>query len=734
LQRFARRGEAAGFEALVDRYAALVWGVCQRTADHDVDREDAFQATFLALLQRASSLDANTPLGGWLHTVALRVSLKARARSRRWRARLPEDCPARRDVNAEVSSRELLRLVDEEIERLPKVLRLPVILCCLDGKARDEAAELVGCSTAALKSRLERGRQVLRERLKRGGIELPAAFLVLSLSSGQVSATLRERALLAALSAPPHEVATLASAAGLALSAKMTLSVLCLAAVGALCLGTMGATKAEPPNDASSAPAGLPPERPVTALDKPQVDRFGDALPHGAVRRFGTLRFRQDEIVEIAFTPDGKHVLAGMGRHPVAVFDALTGQRLRKVGKTSANNNYGFALSPDGRQLACCGYDVSIWDFETGKLLRELGAGRCSAIAYSPDGTKIAVSREYQATWLIYDSATGRELAKWSPEGAKNWTLIASLAFSADGKQLAALVHEFREVNPGVLNAVSSRVRLWDAEKGTAGKTLGPIDDDIAAIALEPTTKQLATIGKDNTIRLWDLATGECQRQISVKKRADSIKALRFSTDGQRCVVCGSGKSLSILNVKDGKELLHIKIGDKNYTSPVAMALSPDGRTLAYGKLYGESCVRVWDVDSGKERLADSGHRSPATLTLSPDGRTLVSRGKSDRQEFHWDLQTGEGRRHSVEPREEAGTHVQQGDAWLVQYSRWKLKLYVSGTHMEVWSLDGSRRIGRTATPSAIRGTAVSPDGTQLALAFQDGSHSVLLWNPEKEE
>src|SRR6516162_6018995 len=79
LQRFARRGEAAGFEALVDRYAALVWGVCQRTADHDVDREDAFQATFLALLQRASSLDANTPLGGWLHTVALRVSLKARA-------------------------------------------------------------------------------------------------------------------------------------------------------------------------------------------------------------------------------------------------------------------------------------------------------------------------------------------------------------------------------------------------------------------------------------------------------------------------------------------------------------------------------------------------------------------------------------------------------------------------------------------------------------------------------
>src|SRR5262245_40925194 len=83
LGRFARRRDPAAFEQLADRYAGLVWGVCRRLLPGEADREDAFQATFLALVRQAPSLDPKRPLGGWLHTVAVRAAGKARRRSLR---------------------------------------------------------------------------------------------------------------------------------------------------------------------------------------------------------------------------------------------------------------------------------------------------------------------------------------------------------------------------------------------------------------------------------------------------------------------------------------------------------------------------------------------------------------------------------------------------------------------------------------------------------------------------
>src|SRR5207237_5780049 len=92
-------------------------------------------------------------------------------------------------------------------------LRAPIVLCCLEGRTRDEAAESIGCSVAAVKSRLERGRDRLRRQLLRRGIELPAAFLVLSLTGGRVRAALRAQAVQSALGAAPPTVAALVPAA-----------------------------------------------------------------------------------------------------------------------------------------------------------------------------------------------------------------------------------------------------------------------------------------------------------------------------------------------------------------------------------------------------------------------------------------------------------------------------------------------------------------------------------------
>jgi RNA polymerase sigma factor (sigma-70 family) len=737
LERFARQRDAAAFEQLVARYAPLVWGVCRRILPGEADCEDAFQATFLALVRQAGSLDPSRTLGGWLHTVAVRIARKAQVRSLRQRLRpVPPDWSAPGDVAGDLGSRELLRAVDEEIERLPAMLRVPIILCCLEGQTRDEAAEVIGCSVAAVKSRLERGRGLLRQRLERRGIQLPVALLVLSLTGGRVSAVLQAKAVQCALGSAPPAVAALVTAIATPLPVKLALTAVSLLVAGVLGFGAFRVAETGLPKDsptpANSAPAQAPqPPAPENAQPR---DRFGDPLPEGAVRRFGTLRFRHREIANLAFTPDGKQLIAGSGRTSLAVFDAATGRKLREVGKVSSNNVYGFALSPDGKQVVCCGFDVTVWDLETGQLVRELGCGRCQAVAFSPDGTKVVVVKEHRALFQVIEVATGRELAGWAVrEGRQFMDGVAAVAFSPDGKSVAAVVTEFREDQPSHFTAVSAQVRLWDAEKGAPQGTIGPADALVYVLAFQPGTQRLATLGKDGIIRFWDMETRKEVHRITVAKGVDTVTGLRFSADGRRCVVLTQGRFLSILEVKDGKELRQVEIGPTPRWSAVALALSPDGRTVAGGKRYGEACVRVWDVESGAERLADAGHRGAAAISLSADDRTLVSQG-GDGREFHWDLRTGEAQVKPAETREEVGSPVWTPEGRTIRGPRWQLAIQNQTVQMEVRSLDGARLLRKAKAPSLARGLALSPDGTHLAVAFQDRGFTVLLWNPEREE
>src|SRR5690348_5403412 len=140
LDRFARGRDEAAFAELVRRYGPLVLGAARRRLADRHEADDVFQATFLALARRSARLARGGPLAGWLYTVASRLARKAQARAAR-RARPPRPTartPA--DPLAEVSGRELLRIVDDELARLPERYRLPLLLCGLDGLARDEAA------------------------------------------------------------------------------------------------------------------------------------------------------------------------------------------------------------------------------------------------------------------------------------------------------------------------------------------------------------------------------------------------------------------------------------------------------------------------------------------------------------------------------------------------------------------------------------------------------------------
>ena len=83
LAAYVTARDEAAFEALARRHAAMVWGVCRRTLGNDHDAEDAFQATFLILCRKASSIRPPGMVGNWLYGVARRAALKAKSLIRR---------------------------------------------------------------------------------------------------------------------------------------------------------------------------------------------------------------------------------------------------------------------------------------------------------------------------------------------------------------------------------------------------------------------------------------------------------------------------------------------------------------------------------------------------------------------------------------------------------------------------------------------------------------------------
>jgi RNA polymerase sigma factor (sigma-70 family) len=207
LERFALRRDEAAFEALLQRHAPLVLGVCRRVLRDEQDAEDAFQATFLVLVKKAGSLDRQGSLAPWLYTVAYHAALRAREQAARRRReerqvlRMPAAPP-----DDDLLWRDLRPVLDEELARLGEKYRAPVVLCYLQGKTHDEAARELGWPLGTVAGRLARARALLRRRLVRRGLALSAVALSAGLAAkasaavpaGLAGGTLQAAVLLAA--------------------------------------------------------------------------------------------------------------------------------------------------------------------------------------------------------------------------------------------------------------------------------------------------------------------------------------------------------------------------------------------------------------------------------------------------------------------------------------------------------------------------------------------------------
>jgi RNA polymerase sigma factor (sigma-70 family) len=179
LEQFLCTRDEAAFAALVRRYRSTVLAACRQVLADDADVEDAAQQTFLALWRNVRAIRNRHSIGGWLFGVAHRIAVKGLNLGRRRRAVEGRASASRTEVAdaPDISWREACAILHEELDRLADKHRLPLLLCYLDGKSRDEAAKQLGWSVGAVKGHLQRGRIRLRDRLARRGVTLSAGLL-----------------------------------------------------------------------------------------------------------------------------------------------------------------------------------------------------------------------------------------------------------------------------------------------------------------------------------------------------------------------------------------------------------------------------------------------------------------------------------------------------------------------------------------------------------------------------
>jgi RNA polymerase sigma factor (sigma-70 family) len=725
LGRFVEQRNERAFTALVSRHAPLVRGVCHRVLRDLHQVEDAVQAVFLILATKAGTVRPPDRLAAWLYGVARQVAANARRgevrrQRREERAGRAARPPASCDPLDELTARELLAALDAEVQRLPEAFRLPVILCCLEGKSQEEAARQLGWTSGSVKGRLQRGRERLHARLVGRGLSLSAALAALEVARGGARATAAAtpagamaRAGVAyvleggvAGGVAPAAVALAEGAMKGTAVAKAKLGLVLLLSAGVLAAGAglvchrvLAAKQPELPSRDVKESEKVP-QRQLT-------DRYGDPLPAGAIRRLGTTRLRNGWHTQaVAFSPDGK-VLAstGYGRG-LCLWDARTGQELRHM---AGAHGWALAISPDG-QLVASSHDVGkihLWELKSGRGLRQLPCGNgeaAHALAFSPGGTLLASVGE-KLIRLIQVSS-GREVR--TLRGHEDSVL--AVAFAPDGKTLAS-------------GSADKTVRLWDPTTGRERARLTGHKQSVDGIAFFPDGKTLASAADHDPIRLWDVARGTQVRALEAPNA--SGHALAVSPDGR---LLASGHQfpglIRLWDPATGRELRRWRAHTPGQVH--ALAFAPGGKTLASGSMNGEGALRLWDPATGQERLPFGGPQSfIAWLRFTPDGNSVLLHSR-DAAVRRWDWAADREQVLSTAEEPYYNTPVFSADG--------RVRALDDRTNLTITVWDdphnpAGRILGkhRGQTYDAGFALALSPDGKLLASGGRGGE--IHLWD-----
>ncbi|KAL8306287.1 hypothetical protein RB600_010221 [Gaeumannomyces tritici] len=278
---------------------------------------------------------------------------------------------------------------------------------------------------------------------------------------------------------------------------------------------------------------------------------------------------------------------------------------------------------------------------------------------------------------------------------------VYSVAFSPDGQRLASA-------------SFDETIKLWDAATGACVATLKGHDDSVLSVAFSPNGQRLASASLDKTVKLWDAATGTCQ--TTFEGHSSSVLSVAFSPNCQRLASASLDKTVKLWDAATGACQTTL---EGHSSDVICVIFSPDGQRLASAS--HDKTVKLWDAATGASLTTFEGHSSSVlSVAFSPDSQMLASVSHEKTVKL-WDVAT---------------------DAYVTTFER-----HSSGVICVVFSPDGQRlasasfdetvKLWDAATgacqttleghSSCVRSVAFSPDGQRLVSASYDGT--VKLWD-----
>jgi WD40 repeat protein len=317
--------------------------------------------------------------------------------------------------------------------------------------------------------------------------------------------------------------------------------------------------------------------------------------------------------------------------------------------------------------LASGGNAAKLWDVASG---REVASFRghsldVGAVAFSPDGKRLATAAtSYQSSssgdvrvWDVSASQRVLKFQRFEDKETKSkpnaypdfLTVESNVAFSPNGKSVAA-------------GLADNTVKLWDVATGQESLDLKGHLDVVSQVVFSPAGKRLVTASADKTVRIWDATSG--QESLSLQGHTDLVTCLAFSLDGKHLATASQDNTVKIWDMESGKEINGLRFEEKEYV--LGMAFSPDGEKLATESCgtdtIGFAKVTIWNLANRKEILAvntpKSTYRKKTVKTprvsagsawaFSPDGKRLAGISRSNDNNYRntpvhvWDTITGE--------------------------------------------------------------------------------------------
>ena len=732
LQRFIAERDEGAFAALLQRHGLMVLNVCCRVLGRAEDVEDAFQATFLVLARKAASIRKPGAIGSWLHGVAYRIAKQVRA------AGIPNmlgdrgDQPApQAEPHAELTWRDVRRVLDEELQRLPSRYREPLVLCYLEDRTQDEAAKQLDWSKSTLRRRLQQGRALLQVRLTRRGLSLSVALLGTLLTPTSASSVLpgelARTTLLAVLRTAGGEgvglamlsVRVTALADGLirALSmAKLQMVIMIALVAGLVAVGAglwIGAARTTPPRvvpeDSAQVVMG-PPAQAANQKGDARTDAYGESLPDGVQARMGTTRLSVGSVSVaslihgLGFAPDGKS-LASASDGSVRIWDPATGKTVLCL-EARGGQVFPIAFAPDGTSLATSGLDgtIRLWNLSAGTPMREFRghAQKVFGLIFSSDGQTLA-SGGTDRTLRLWKVATGEEISRLDLRATGTPVRVSwPVMFLPDNLTVAT-----RDLNYGI--------GLWDVLTGKELRRLEWLPENVRAVALAPNGRLVAAAEANQTgIRLWRLDGEELG---SLRGHAGQVEALVFSTDSSTLASGSVDGTIRMWDVATGTEMGRLQTDE---AGAEGLAFSPDGKLLAS---QFDTKIRLWKAATGQELHATSGHRSPIlAVVFLPDNRRLLS-AETRGSIFLWDAITGGPRgdcKRSENDPPLAAAFSREGAMFA--------SAGTAGTIRVSSPLTGAELCSWKAHNDWIFSLAFAPDGRTLVSGGRD--KALALWEP----